>query len=250
VKFIKLFLGSGRPSCYGDVSDTYKLEIVWRNVVLFLILHASAVYGFILPKKNISTYVMGWAFGFIVAFGTTVGAHRFYTHRTFKANTKLRFMLVLFQTMAVQNSMYEWVRDHRVHHKFTDTNADPHNSKRGFFFSHIGWLMCKKHPEVKKFGGRIDMSDLEADPIVMFQHKYYLLLSLILGFVLPIWFTCYLGEPFVTVWNGHIFRYLTGLHIVWMVNSVAHIWGTKPYDKGISPTDSYLVGIAALGEGE
>lgn len=63
------------------------------------------------------------------------------------------------------------VRDHRVHHKFTDTDADPHNSKRGFFFSHIGWLLVKKHPDVKIKGGTIDMSDLRSDPIVMFQKK-------------------------------------------------------------------------------
>lgn len=137
--------------------------------MIFVFLHLSAIYALTLEKKLTASYVTGWVVGFIAGFGTTVGAHRLYTHRTFKANAKLRFLLVLFQTIAVQNSMYEWVRDHRVHHKYTDTNADPHNSKRGFFFSHIGWLMCKKHPDVKKFGARIDMSDLEADPIVMFQ---------------------------------------------------------------------------------
>jgi stearoyl-CoA desaturase (Delta-9 desaturase) len=226
------------------------LEIVWQNVLIFVFLHASAIYGYTLEKTLYSSYVTGWVVGFIAGFGTTAGAHRLYTHRTYKANAKLRFLLVLFQTIAVQNSMYEWVRDHRVHHKYTDTNADPHNSRRGFFFSHIGWLMCKKHPDVKKFGGRIDMSDLEADPIVMFQHKYYLPLALIFGFVLPVWFVCYLGESFVVVWNGHLLRYMIGLHIVWMVNSVAHIWGSKPYEKAISPTENYIVGIAALGEGE
>lgn len=59
----------------------------------------------------------------------------------------------------------------RVHHKFTDTDADPHNSCRGLFFSHIGWLLVKKHPDVKRKGSTIDMSDLERDPIVMFQKK-------------------------------------------------------------------------------
>lgn len=80
-------------------------------------------------------------------------------------------MLVIMQTLAAQNDMIEWVRDHRVHHKFTDTNADPHNSKRGFFFCHIGWLMCKKHPDVKKYGGKVDMSDLENDSLLLLQRK-------------------------------------------------------------------------------
>lgn len=55
--------------------------------------------------------------------------------------------------------------------RFTDTNADPHNSKRGFFFSHIGWLMCRKHPDVRTFGARVDMSDVENDPVLQFQRK-------------------------------------------------------------------------------
>lgn len=218
-----------RPTLYGE--DDYKLDIVWRNVILFLYLHSAAIYGFILPKQTYSGIVFAWIVGFIVALGTTVGAHRLYTHRSFKANTKFRVLLVFMQTMAVQNSMYEWVRDHRVHHKFTDTNADPHNSKRGFFFSHIGWLMCKKHPDVKKFGGKIDMSDLEADPIVMFQHKYYLPLALVIGFVFPIWTGCLLGETFRVSFHGHIFRYLLGLHLVWNINSGAHYFGHRPFDK-------------------
>lgn len=101
----------------------------------------------------------------------TAGAHRLWAHGAYKANTKLKLILLIFQTTAFQNSVIEWVRDHRVHHKFTDTNADPHNASRGFFFSHMGWLMCKKHPDVKKFGAKINMSDLESDPLLRFQHK-------------------------------------------------------------------------------
>lgn len=63
------------------------------------------------------------------------------------------------------------MRDHRVHHKFTDTDADPHNAKRGFFFSHMGWLMVRKHPDVKSKGSTVDMTDLEADPVVMWQKR-------------------------------------------------------------------------------
>jgi stearoyl-CoA desaturase (Delta-9 desaturase) len=78
---------------------------------------------------------------------------------------------MIFNSMSFQNSIYEWTRDHRVHHKFTDTDADPHNSRRGFFFSHIGWLMVRKHPDVKRKGATVGMSDLHTDGVVMFQKK-------------------------------------------------------------------------------
>lgn len=108
---------------------------------------------------------------FLGGMGITAGAHRLWSHRAYKARLPLRIFLMLCNTMAFQNSIYEWTRDHRVHHKYTDTNADPHNSRRGFFFAHMGWLMCRKHPDVKAKGKLIDMSDLRADPVVMFQKK-------------------------------------------------------------------------------
>lgn len=68
--------------------------------------------------------------------------------------------------------MITWVRDHRMHHKYSETNADPHNAKRGFFFSHIGWLLVRKHPEIKAKGHTIDLSDVANDPLLRFQKRY------------------------------------------------------------------------------
>jgi len=76
-----------------------------------------------------------------------------------------------FLNIYSQNPIFEWVRDHRVHHRFSETDADPHNARRGLFFSHVGWLMLKKHPEVLRRGKKVDMSDVLADPVVQFQEK-------------------------------------------------------------------------------
>lgn len=103
--------------------------------------------------------------------GITAGSHRLWCHRSFKANRPLTVILLIAQTISFQNSVIEWCRDHRVHHKYSDTNADPHNANRGFFFSHMGWLMCKKHPDVKRFGAKIEMNDLTSDRLLRFQQK-------------------------------------------------------------------------------
>lgn len=211
--------------------DDFKVEIVWKNVLIFVVLHAAAIYGLFLPKSY-STITWWFITGFLQGWGSAIGAHRLFTHRSFKANAKLRALLIFLQTMAVQDSVYQWVRDHRVHHKYVDTNADPHNSKRGLFFSHFGWLMCKRHPDVKKFGSRIDMSDLEADKIVMFQHKYYLPLAILIGFVFPKWFcVAVLGESFKVAFFAFILHYVVALHLVWLLGSSAHVWGSRPFDK-------------------
>lgn len=150
--------------------EPYRIEIKWRNVFIFIYLHIAAIYGFTLPKK-LPTVIIGWIFGILSGMGTTVGAHRLFTHRTFKANQKMKILMLILQTMAGQEPALHWVRDHRVHHKYTDTDADPYNSRRGFFFSHMGWLCCKKHPEVVKQGKKVDMSDLENDPLFQLQKK-------------------------------------------------------------------------------
>lgn len=67
--------------------------------------------------------------------------------------------------------IWVWVHDHRVHHKYQDTHADPHNAGRGLFFSHFGWLMVKERPEVDEKRRTIDMSDCINDPFVMIQKK-------------------------------------------------------------------------------
>ena len=117
--------------------------------------------------------------------------------------------MVMFMA-AGQNDIYEWSRDHRVHHKvfrtlwklvndliffqYTETDADPHNAKRGFFFAHMGWLMVRKHPEVIEKGKTIDMSDLDADCVVQFQKRYYKTLFLIFVIILPTWLPAYLYD--------------------------------------------------------
>ena len=152
-------------------SSEYKLTIKWLNVFVFIYLHGAAIYSFFLTTEYWSTIAIAWVYSIGTGLGTTVASHRYFTHKTFKANKKLRTILIYLQTACAQEPILNWARDHRVHHKFTDTDADPYNSQRGFFFSHIGWLLCKKHPEVIRQGKKIDMSDLECDPMLQFQKR-------------------------------------------------------------------------------
>jgi stearoyl-CoA desaturase (delta-9 desaturase) len=151
----------------------------------------------------------------------------------------------------LQNSIYEWSRDHRVHHKYSETDADPHNAKRGFFFAHVGWLLCRKHPEVLEKGRNVSCEDLLQDPLVRFQKKHYLPLVLVFCFVLPAIIPYVLwGESY---WNAYficgMLRYYWTLNMTWLVNSAAHFWGRRPYDKHINPSENSVTIIGAIGEG-
>jgi len=231
----------------------FKREIVWKNVFGFILLHSGAFYGIYLclTEAKWLTVAFFWMLTFFTGVGITGGAHRLYSHKTYKAKLPLQLFLMMLQTMAGQNCMYIWVRDHRLHHKFSDTDADPHNAMRGFFFSHMGWLMSKKHPLVIQKGKTIDMSDMDADPLVMFQKKYYKTLYFIFALLIPVYIpVLFWGEtPWNSLFVSYFLRYVTLLHITWTVNSIAHFYGTKPFDKNMVSVESRIVALWAGGEG-
>lgn len=155
-----------------SAGKTPQRQIVWLNVYFIAALHLMALYGiYLIPTANPRTWVWAWLGHIFGGLGVTAGAHRLWCHRSYKAVWPLRLFLMLINCTAGQNDIFEWVRDHRVHHKYAETDGDPHNAKRGFFFSHVGWLMVKKHPDVIKKGKLLDLSDLLEDEIVMFQRR-------------------------------------------------------------------------------
>lgn len=230
----------------------FKRKIVWFNTLGFAVLHLAALIGVpFLYFCNFYTLVWSFSIAIISGEGVTLGAHRFYSHKAFKATSVTKAVLLILQTIAGQNCMYIWVRDHRQHHKFSDTDADPHNANRGFFFSHIGWLMSRKHPEVIRKGKTIDMSDLEADKLVMFQKKYYKPLYAIFALAIPILTPVYLWKEniFCSFFVSYMTRYIIVLNVTWLVNSAAHVFGTKPYDRTMRPVECALVSLVTAGEG-
>lgn len=135
--------------------------------------------------------------------------------------------------MAFQYSAIKWAKDHRLHHMYSETDADPHNAKRGFFFSHMGWLMSRKHPLVKLKGAGIDISDLKSDPILMFQHNHYWPLVVLCCFIIPTAIPVYFwGETLLNAWCiAVLLRHTITLHSIWTINSLAHFYGNRPYDQ-------------------
>ncbi|KAH9395149.1 suppressor of clathrin deficiency [Tyrophagus putrescentiae] len=164
-----------------------QIEIVWRNVLLMAALHLLALRGLLLYSKiTFCTFLFTVLLFKATALGVQLGAHRLWAHRSFRATAPLRLFLALCHVLALQNDLYEWCRDHRAHHAYSETDADPHDSRRGFFFSHMGWLLVRKHPEVANRGKLISLADLTADPVVAFQRRWYRPLVFLLWFAFPV----------------------------------------------------------------
>ncbi|KAI1305881.1 Delta(9)-fatty-acid desaturase fat-7 [Halotydeus destructor] len=229
-------------------------DLVWLNIALFSVLHVLYIIGlYYLATGQYHGYTV--LFGSFLmnfgGFGITVGAHRYWAHNSFKAKWPLELLLMLAQTVAGENCIYIWVRDHKVHHKFSDSDVDPYNVQRGFFFAHMGWLLRRKHPELKMATKKLDFGDLLKSPIVKFQRDYYWYLYFgvaIASTAIPV--ICW-NE---TIWRSYlaafVLRYLTTLHGTWFINSACHMFGDRPYDTTRQARENLLVSIAALGEGQ
>ncbi|CAB3225863.1 unnamed protein product [Arctia plantaginis] len=197
------------------------------------------------------TFFFALLMAIINGVGITCGVHRLFTHKSYKVITPVKIFLLISFTSAGQNSVYQWIRDHRLHHKFSDTDADPHNARRGLFFSHIGWLMTYKNDEVIKNGLKIDMSDIESDKVIMFFHRYSLLLNTIFCFLLPTLTNVLVWEEnwkCAVAWQCFI-RFLFAFHCELSVNSFAHLYGYTPYNRNILPKQNLYVAATTLGEG-
>ena len=177
----------------------------------------------------------------------TCGYHRLYAHATYEAHPALEVAYLLFGAMALQNSVLIWSAGHRVHHRhIDDTERDPYCARRGFWFSHIGWML--RHHR----SGRPDFDtvrDLERNPLVRLQHRHYLPLALVMNIGLPLLLGWLSGDVLGTFLLVGVLRLVVSHHVTFLINSLAHIWGSRPYTDDNTARDNPIVAVLTYGEG-
>ncbi len=177
----------------------------------------------------------------------TAGYHRLWAHRAYQANVVVRFVLLVFGTMAVQNSVFVWASGHRRHHRHVDSHdEDPYAATRGFWFSHMGW-MVRCYPSGKDEFSNIP--DLLLDRMLQFQHQYYALLALSINFGLPFLIGFLTNDLWGVVILGGLFRLVWCHHTTFFINSLAHIWGKRPYTDTNTARDNPILAFFTYGEG-
>lgn len=177
----------------------------------------------------------------------TGGYHRLWAHRTYEAHWSLRIFYMLFGAMAIQNSILIWASGHRTHHRHVDdVDQDPYSAKRGFFFSHIGWMLRDYEAGKPNFS---NANDLLNDKIVMFQHNYYIPLIIVMNIGLPLALGWMLGDLWGVFLLGGLLRLVTSHHVTFFINSLAHMWGTRPYTDENTARDNPVLALVTYGEG-
>lgn len=224
---------------------------IWVTTILFA---ATALATLIaVPWYGlVSGYSAGaWiAAGLLLAangLSITGGYHRLWAHKSYEAHASLRLFYAIFGAMALQNSILIWASGHRVHHRHVDDiDQDPYSAKRGFWFSHIGWMLREYPSGVVDFG---NVGDLQRDRIVMWQHRNYLALVLSTNIGIPV----ALGLLFNDFWGYFllvgVLRLVINHHVTFFINSLAHMWGSQPYTDENTARDSGLLALFTYGEG-
>jgi stearoyl-CoA desaturase (Delta-9 desaturase) len=225
--------------------------LVWTNVLMFALTFAAAAilvpwYGL---RHGFSVADWGMFVFFAAANGMaiTAGYHRLWAHSTYEAHWSVRLVYLIFGTMALQNSVFAWSSGHRTHHRHVDDeDRDPYSARRGFWFSHIGWML-REYPSGKP--DFTNIPDLRKDRMLAFQHHYYVPLALAANLGLPL----IAGVLFHDVWGmlilAGVARLVWSHHVTFFINSLAHMWGSRPYTEDNSARDNALISLVTYGEG-
>ncbi len=203
------------------------------------------------------------------ALGVTVGYHRYFTHKSFRTSRAVQAVLGALGSMAVEGPLLQWVATHRKHHQHSDDEGDPHSphthgddligTLRGLWHAHIGWIF-DSHTFVTARDGLSCVpaplaryvKDLQSDPMCRFLSVTFPLWALaglavpaiIAGLVTQSWLGAFLGF----LWGGLV-RVLLLHHVTWSINSVCHIWGTRPFRSHDESRNNAVFGVLAMGEG-
>ncbi|GLA14263.1 stearoyl-CoA 9-desaturase [Aspergillus niger] len=222
-------------------------HVNWLNVFFIIVVPLmgfAAAYSYPLQR---ATAVFAIIYYFNTGLGITAGYHRLWAHSSYRASTPLKIYLAAVGVGAVQGSIRWWARGHRAHHRYTDTEKDPYSVRKGFWYSHLGWMVMKQNP---KNLGRADISDLNEDQIVIWQHRHYIKAVLFMGLIFP---TLVCGIGWGDWLGGFIYAGILRATFVqqatFCVNSLAHWLGDQPFDDRNSPRDHVITALVTLGEG-
>jgi stearoyl-CoA desaturase (delta-9 desaturase) len=209
-----------------------------RSSIPFFLVHLLPFLA-VVTGVSLKVVVLALATFWVRLFFITGGYHRYFSHRSYRLGRVAQFVMAFGGTMAAQKGPLWWAAHHRNHHQFADTDRDIHTPKRGFWWSHVGWILCDKFGESR----HDNIRDFAKYPEIRFLDRHDWIGPWTLGVL------CYL----IGGWSGLLIGFFASTVVLWhttfTVNSLAHVFGRRPYDTPDTSRNSVLVAIATGGEG-
>tara|TARA_Y100001972_G_scaffold129256_1_gene195762 strand:+ start:1 stop:996 length:996 start_codon:yes stop_codon:yes gene_type:complete len=179
----------------------------------------------------------------------TGGYHRLFSHKSYEANKLVRWLYTFFGSAALEMSVIEWSYDHRNHHRYVDHDRDPYAITKGFWFAHIFWLFRKRGTGDRENVDLNLVQDLWKDPVLRFQHKFYMPVAIFSSFVFPAAIAALWGDFLGGLLIAGVARAVWVQQATFCINSVCHHLGTQPYSDRHTARDSWITALITYGEG-
>ena len=228
-----------------------KAPRIWSTTLMFVTTLVAAMV--LVPWVGLTHGFSAGAWILFVVFlyangmSITGGYHRLWAHKSYDAHWSLRLIYLVFGTMALQNSVFAWASGHRTHHlNVDDVDKDPYSIRRGFWFAHIGWMLREYDSGKPDFA---NIPDLRRDPMLAFQHRFYIPLALLTNFGLPLLAGWLIGDVWGTFILAGVLRLVVSHHVTFFINSLAHMWGSRPYTEENTARDNAILAFFTYGEG-
>jgi sn-2 palmitoyl-lipid 9-desaturase len=226
-----------------DTKVEQPLTLDWTNVIFFGSIHAVALLTpwFFSWSALAVTVFLHWLFGGI---GICLGYHRMLSHRSFQVPKPLEYFIALLGAMALQGGPIFWVGGHRQHHAFAEhEDKDPYSAKRGFWWSHMGWIFYPRSAFFYASSYKKYAPDLARDPFYQWLDRYFLLLQVPLGI------TLYLLGGWSWVICGMFLRAVVLWHTTWLINSASHMTGYRSHGTEDNSRNLWWAALLTYGEG-
>jgi stearoyl-CoA desaturase (Delta-9 desaturase) len=218
------------------------LSRVTNNVrgggVPFWLVHVACL-GALFTGVTWSALAVCLALFWLRMFGVTAGYHRYFSHRSYKTSRAFQFVLALFGTLAVQKGVLWWAANHRQHHKYSDQEEDVHSPKRGFWWSHVGWILSPDFDETQ-FDRIPDMAKY---PELRWLNEHFLIPPVTMAVLLYL-----IGGATWLVW-GFFISTTVLWHATFTINSLAHVWGSRRYETADTSRNNPWLAVLTMGEG-
>ncbi|MBL8920581.1 MAG: acyl-CoA desaturase [Myxococcaceae bacterium] len=214
-------------------------EINLVACIPFIAWHAMLPLAFLIPFKWEYVAVAVGAY-FVRMFAITAGYHRYFAHRAFKTNRVFQFILAFLAQTSAQKGALWWAANHRHHHRYSDQEEDIHSpARKGFFWSHIGWILVKKY-EPTNYSA---IKDFAKYPELVWLNEHFMVPPMVALAV-----TYAIGGLPWAFWAG-VVSTVALWHGTFTINSLTHIFGSRRYVTTDTSRNNFFFALLTMGEG-
>jgi stearoyl-CoA desaturase (Delta-9 desaturase) len=213
-------------------------QVNWKTSIPFIFVHFLPLLAFVTGVTQTALILLAVTY-FGRMFFITAGYHRYFSHRSYRMNRVAQFVFAFGGLTCAQKGPLWWASNHRNHHKFSDTDRDIHSPRKGFWWSHVGWILCDKYNETNVE----QIKDFAQYPEIRWLDKHNWIGPWSLGVA------CFL----IGGWSGLVVGFFLSTVLLWhstfLVNSLAHVMGRRPYKTEDTSKNSLIIALITAGEG-